>query len=233
MATHVNALAVMAKAPLAGQVKTRLLPELTAQDAADLSRSLLIDQLNHLRELHGVDFYLFFAPNEAGSLLAELAPPCFSLLPQREKGLGARMAAVFVKLSQTGHKNIVLIGGDLPPVPLRYFAEAYAFLEASEKCVVLGPSRDGGYYLVGCNQPTPQIFQNMTWSHSQVLAQTLDKLAGLQIDHHLLPPWFDIDTPDDLRYLESILDAALEKRIPSTLSVLRRLDLKQKTCLAN
>jgi uncharacterized protein len=233
MATHVNALAVMAKAPLAGQVKTRLLPSLTAQDAADLSRSLLIDQLNQLQELDGADFYLFFAPNEARSLMAELAPPCFSLLPQQDKDLGARMAAVFTKLLQMGHKNIVLIGGDLPPVPLRYFAEAYAFLESSQKRVVLGPSRDGGYYLVGCNQPTPQIFQNMTWSHSRVLAQTLDKLAGLQVDYHLLPHWFDIDTPDDLRYLESILDAALENRMPNTLPLLRRVELKQKPCPAN
>jgi uncharacterized protein len=233
MATHVNALAVMAKAPVAGHVKTRLTPALTAQDAADLSRALLIDQLNQLQEIDATDFYLFFAPKEARSLMAELAPPCFSLLPQQADDLGARMAAVFTKLLQTGHKNIVLIGGDLPPVPLRYFAEAYALLESSKKRVVLGPSRDGGYYLVGCNQPTPEIFQSMTWSHSQVLAQTLDKLAVLQIDYHLLPPWFDIDTPDDLRYLESILDAALEKSMPHTLPLLRRLDLKQKPCPAN
>jgi rSAM/selenodomain-associated transferase 1 len=227
MATHANALAVMAKAPLAGQVKTRLLPALTAQEAADLSRALLVDQLTQLQELDATDFYLVFAPNEARSLMTELAPPCFCLLPQQGDDLGARMEAVFAELSQRGNKNIVLIGGDLAPVPLRYFAEAYAFLESSKKRVVLGPSRDGGYYLVGCNQPTPQIFQSMSWSHSQVLAQTRDKLTRLQIDYRLLPPWFDIDTPDDLRYLESILDAVLEKRMPNTLPLLRRLDLKQ------
>jgi rSAM/selenodomain-associated transferase 1 len=186
MATHVNALAVMAKAPAAGQVKTRLLPALTAQDAAELSRSLLVDQLNQLQELEATDFYLVFAPGEARLSMQGLAPHCFCLLPQQGGDLGARMAAVFAKLFQIGHQNIVLIGGDLPPVPLRYFAEAYAFLESSKQRVVLGPSRDGGYYLVGCNQPTPQIFQSMTWSHSQVLAQTRDKLAGLQIDYHLL-----------------------------------------------
>jgi hypothetical protein len=101
--------------------------------------------------------------------MTELAPPCFCLLPQQGDDLGARMAAVFTKLCHMGHRNIVLIGGDLPPVPLRYFAEAYAFLATSARRVVLGPSRDGGYYLVGCNQPTPQIFQSMSWSHSQVL----------------------------------------------------------------
>jgi rSAM/selenodomain-associated transferase 1 len=228
MATHAKALAVMAKGPLAGQVKTRLLPALTAQEAAELSRSLLVDQLNQLQDLDATDFYLAFAPDEARLLMKELAPPCFCLLPQQGDDLGARMAAVFGKLSQMDHKNIVLIGGDLPPVPLRYFTEAYAFLEASNQRVVLGPSRDGGYYLVGCNHPAPQIFQGVSWSHNQVLAQTRDKLARLQIDYHLLPPWFDIDTPDDLRYLKSVLDAALEKRMPNTLPLLRRLGKNKK-----
>jgi uncharacterized protein len=92
---------------------------------------------------------------------------------------------------------------------------------------VLGPSRDGGYYLVGCNQPVPQIFQGMSWSHSAVLAQTRDKLASLKIDYHLLPSWFDIDTPDDLRHLRSVLDSPLEKALPNTLPLLRRLELKK------
>jgi len=229
MATHANAVAVMAKAPTAGQVKTRLLPALTAQAAADLSRALLVDQLNQLQELDGTDFYLVFTPSEARSLMTEMAPPCFCLLPQNGGDLGARMAAVFATLAQMGRKNIVLIGGDLPPVPLRYFAEAYAFLESSSRRVVLGPSRDGGYYLVGANQSIPEIFQGMGWSHSQVLAQTLDKLARLRIDYHLLPPWFDIDTPDDLRYLESVLDGVLEKRMPNTLPLLRRLKNHKKS----
>jgi hypothetical protein len=137
------------------------------------------------------------------------------------------MAAVFERLFQMGHKNIALIGGDLPPVPLGFFDQAYAFLMSLKKRVVLGRSRDGGYYLVGCNQPAPQIFQGMSWSHNQVLAQTRDKLARLQIDYHLLPLWFDIDTPDDLRYLKSVLDAVLEKRMSNTLPLLRRFDLKQ------
>ena len=217
----------MAKAPLAGQVKTRLLPALTAQEAAELSRSLLVDQLNHLQELDATDFYLAFAPDEARVLMTELAPPCFCVLPQQEGDLGVRMEAIFAKLFQMGHKNIVLVGGDLPPVPLRCIVEAYAFLESSNQRVVLGPSRDGGYYLVGCNRPTPEIFQGMSWSHSQVLAQTRDKLVRLKIDYHLLPAWFDIDIADDLRYLESVLDAVLEKRMPNTLPLLRRLDRKQ------
>jgi glycosyltransferase A (GT-A) superfamily protein (DUF2064 family) len=137
------------------------------------------------------------------------------------------MATVFEKLFQMGHKNIVLIGGDLPPVPLHFLAEAYRFLESSNKGVVLGPSRDGGYYLVGSNRPTPEMFQSMTWSHSKVLAQTLERLASLEIDFHLLPSWFDIDTPDDLRYLRSALESSLKKVMPNTGLLLQRLGLKK------
>jgi rSAM/selenodomain-associated transferase 1 len=227
MEIRANALAVMAKAPVAGQVKTRLLPLLSAEEAAELSRSLLVDQLKHLLEFDAADFYLAFAPDDARSLMENLAPPCFSLFPQQGAGLGARMAAVFNKLFDVGHKNIVLIGGDLPPVPLRYFAEAYNFLATSNRRVVLGASRDGGYYLVGCNQPTPQIFEGMSWSQSLVLAQTLERLAALRINFHLLPSWFDIDTPDDLRHLQSVLDSALEKAMANTAMLLQRLGLEK------
>ena len=227
MATRANALAMMAKAPVPGQVKTRLLPAFTAEEAASFSRTLLVDQLNHLQELDSTDFYLAFAPGEAQSLMEQITPSRFQLFPQRDGNLGARMAAVFERLFQRGHKNIVLIGGDLPPVPLGFLAEAYRFLESSNQCVVLGPSRDGGYYLVGSNRPTPEIFQRMTWSHSEVLAQTLERLNSLQIDFHLLPSWFDIDTPDDLRHLQSVLDASLKKAMPNTAPLLRHLGLKK------
>src|SRR5215510_10551366 len=132
MAIHANALAVMAKAPLPGQVKTRFQPSLTAEEAAALSRSLLVDQLNHLQELDTTDFYLAFAPDEAQFLMEELAPSTFHLFPQQGDNLGSRMAAVFERLFQMGHKSITLIGGDLPPVPLEFFNQAYAFLESWE-----------------------------------------------------------------------------------------------------
>jgi len=217
----------MAKAPVAWQVKTRLLSSFTAEEAAELSRSLLMDQLNHLKALDTADFYLAFAPDDVQLLMEKLAPPCFHLFPQQGDDLGARMAAVFERLFQMGHKNIVLIGGDLPPVPLGFFDQAYALLGAPNKRVVLGPSRDGGYYLVGSNRPTPEIFQGMRWSHSEVLTETRNKLASLKVDYHLLSPWFDIDTVDDLRHLESLSDNALNQAMPNTLLLLQRLGLKK------
>jgi rSAM/selenodomain-associated transferase 1 len=223
MAIRANALAVMAKAPVAGQVKTRLVPVLTEEEAAELCRALLLDQLNHLGKLETSDLYLAFAPEPYRRLMQQLAPPCFRLFPQEGEDLGARMQAVFATLFAAGHKHIVLVGGDLAPVPPRFIEEAYDFLAAAEHRVVLGPSRDGGYYLVGCNRPTPQMFHGMTWSHGQVLTQTRAKLASLKIDSHLLPTWFDIDTPDELDYLQARLGGAGADAAPNTFQWLRGL----------
>jgi uncharacterized protein len=139
------------------------------------------------------------------------------------------MASAFQTLFDLGHKRILVIGGDLAPVPLRFLTEAYAFLESFEKRVVLGPSHDGGYYLVGCNQAPPEIFSGMSWSHSKVLAQTLTRLAASRIAYYVLPAWFDIDTPDDLRHLCSMLDPTLEKAMPNTSPLLQRLKLERKS----
>ena len=214
----------MAKAPVAGQVKTRLVPQISPTEAADLSRALLVDQLQHLSGSPGVDLYLAFSPHEARTVMEQLAPAVFQLFPQEGDDLGARMGGVFERLFATGYKRIILIGGDLGPIPFDFLEQAYAFLESERGRVVLGPARDGGYYLVGANQSVPQMFEEMSWSHSRVLAQTRAKLAALEIEHHLLPVWFDVDTLEDLRYLESALEPVKEKAA-NTLKLLQRLKL--------
>lgn len=217
-----NALVLMAKAPIAGQVKTRLVPALGPEQAARLARALLADQLNHVRQIEDADLYLAFAPEGARVRMEALAPPLFRLFPQEGADLGARMQAAFEKLFHAGHRRVILIGGDLPPVPLVYFEQAYAYLDASDPRVALGPSRDGGYYLVGLNRLLPEMFEDMTWSHDGVLAQTLAKLGRLKITHHLLSSWFDVDTTEDLRALRNALDcASLADSMPETVKFLR------------
>lgn len=201
MPTRANALAVMAKAPIAGAVKTRLVPPLTEEQAAQFSRALLLDLLNHVKQLSSAELFLIYAPDDAEVLMRELAGDRFYLLPQRGDDLGARMQAVFHDLRMRGHRSIVLTGSDFPPFPLTYLAQAFNCLETSAPRVVLGASRDGGYYLIGMNCPAPRIFDDMTWSNSQVLARTLEKLALLNVEATQLPVWYDVDTPADLEYL--------------------------------
>lgn len=213
----------MAKAPEPGLVKTRLVPPLTFAQAAELSKALLVDQLEHVSNLHDADLYLAFAPKDAGAAMASLAPPGFQRFPQQGDDLGARMAHCLGELRRRGHRNLVLIGGDLPPVPMPFFAQAFAVLANARQRVLLGPSRDGGYYLVGMNRPTPEIFTGMTWSHAGVLAQSVERLKRLGIDYTLLPQWFDVDAPADLDALQAIRDPALLARMKRTRIWLERL----------
>ncbi len=222
MPIRVNALAVMAKAPVAGTVKTRLVPPLTPEQAAEFYRALLLDQFDHLINFAGADRYVFYAPADAEMILRDLGGADYAYLAQRGDDLGTRMQQVFVDLWRLGHRNIVLIGSDLPALPLAILDEAFTQLARAARRAVFGPSRDGGYYLVGMNEPTPEIFENMTWSHGAVLAQTLARLKALNVEAHQLPPWFDVDTRADLEALGR-LDPAARARIKLTLTFLRRL----------
>lgn len=224
MPTRANALAVMTKAPIPGSVKTRMVPPLTHEQAAELCRALLFDQLEHLSALADVDLFVAFTPAEAVTLIESLVPPGFQYFPQRGADLGARMNAVFYELRRRGHRNLVVMGSDLPALPLNILNDAFQALEAERQRIVLGPSRDGGYYLVGMNRPTPEIFNEMSWSHDRVFSQTIEKLASLGIDFTTLPGWFDLDTIEDIEFLRSYSDPAVRAAMKRTVSFLQRLN---------
>lgn len=226
MPIRANALVVMAKAPIPGSVKTRLVPVFSAPQAAALARALLIDQLEHLRAFRNADLYLAFTPLSARRLIRRLTPTRFEIFPQRGAGLGVRMQNIFATLFARGYQRIVLIGGDLPPVPLEYFTRALAYLDHPESRAALGPTHDGGYYLIGLNRNQPAVFDQMSWSHDQVLRQTLERIISLNIKGHLLPRWHDIDTTDDVRCLQSTLARLVKKKAPRTFSFLRQIKLQ-------
>ncbi|HEX9454413.1 MAG TPA: TIGR04282 family arsenosugar biosynthesis glycosyltransferase, partial [Candidatus Binatia bacterium] len=165
MLTRANALAIMAKAPVAGRVKTRLVPPLSYEQAAELYRALLLDQLANLKNVTAAERYIAYAPDDVEALMRDLGGANFQYLPQRGDDLGARMEYLFSDLQSRGHSRIILIGSDLPALPLQIVNDAFTRLSSPDTQVVLGPSEDGGYYLVGMNQPTPAVFENMTWSH--------------------------------------------------------------------
>jgi rSAM/selenodomain-associated transferase 1 len=228
MPTYADALAVMAKAPIPGTVKTRMVPPLTHEQAAELSQALLLDQLDHLTGLGDVELYVPFTPVDAKSFMKSIVPASFQCFHQRGDDLGERMHEVFAELWRRGHRNLVLIGSDLPVVPLVFLRDAFKVLEREDRQLVFGPSEDGGYYLVGMNQPTPEIFDGMSWSHDQVLAQTTEKLTGLGIDFGLLPGWLDLDTIEDLKRFRAEADPAIRGAMRRTVNYLRRLDLDRR-----
>lgn len=223
MPTSANALAVMAKAPIAGLVKTRLIPPLDEKQATELYRALLIDQLEHLTALSIADLYVAFTPGEASRMIENLAPERYRCFPQAGSDLGDRMQEVLLELRRRGHRNAILLGSDLPPVPLTVLHQAFNRLSEDGKRVVLGPSQDGGYYLVGMNQPIPEIFLGMSWSHQRVLAETIEKLRQLGIEFCLLPEWFDVDTAEDIARLRAIGDPLTRAAMKRTLAWLEQI----------
>jgi hypothetical protein len=224
MPTRANALAVMAKAPIPGAVKTRMAPPLTLEQAAQVARALLLDQLDHLSALREIDLYAAFTPPEAAPFFERLAPERCLCFPQEHGDLGERMKRALAELWGRGHRNAAIIGSDVAAVPPEFFHRAFGQLSSNQCRVVLGPSRDGGYYFVGMNRPTPEIFDDMTWSHDQVLVQTTARLTELGIGFALLPVWFDIDTAGDVEILRSC-SPSVHAAMNRSVKLLQRLDL--------
>jgi uncharacterized protein len=204
MPIHANAIAIMAKAPTAGSVKTRLVPPLTAEQAAELYRALLLDQLQQLAGVDNAERYLAYTPVNSEDSFRLLAGDHFRYLPQRGDDLGARMENLCADLFKLGHRNVIIMGSDLPGLPLEFVSQSFVQLSKTAGHMVLGPSRDGGYYLIGMNHPTPEVFANMTWSHDRVLADTIARIECLGVPYSLLPAWFDLDRAEDLEYLRDV-----------------------------
>jgi hypothetical protein len=196
--------AVVAKAPRAGDVKTRLCPPLTPGDAADLHAAFLADTADLVTGLAGVRGAFVFTPAEDEPYFARLAPAFVRVL-QQGPDLGARLQHAFAALFATGARVVVAVGADTPTLPAALITDAVSRLADDRADVVLGPTDDGGYYLVGLRRPAPALFDGIAWSTPAVLGETLQRAetAGLRVA--LLPPWFDVDTPVDLERLEATL----------------------------
>ena len=189
-------IAVMAKAPIRGQVKTRLAPRLGEEGALLLYRALLADKLAQLRQVPGVVPAVAFAPAEAALALREVAGPGVPLIAQRGADLGERLHNVSVDLFAAGAAGVLLVDADTPTLPAGLLAEGVAALAPG--AVVLGPAWDGGYYLIGLRQPCAALFSGVAWSTRRVLSQSvaLARASGLSV--RFLQSWGDVDEPGDL-----------------------------------
>lgn len=195
---------MMAKAPQAGDVKTRLCPPLTLEAAAALYRSFLLDTVAKITSLQRIQPVMSYAP-PSGEAFFTAAAPDWLRLPQSGADLGARMHHCFTQLFAQGYEHVLLTGSDLPTLPIYIFQQAIGLASSPQIDVILGPSEDGGYYLIGLRTPCRALFESMTWSTSDVLAQTVRRATHLGLRIAYLPTWYDIDTPADLRRLQAAL----------------------------
>ncbi len=188
------ALAIMTKAPRAGGVKTRLKPPLTAEEAAALNICFLRDTAGAILRAgacaRGIGCY---TPFDAAASYHEIFPSDFQLLPQRGSDLGERLIFAVEDLLAVGFSAVCLIGSDSPTVPASAFAEAVKILSLPNDRVVIGPSDDGGYYLIGLKKIQRRMFEEINWSTGSVFEQTVRKARELGLPVHLLPPGYDVD----------------------------------------
>jgi len=190
------ALAVMTKAPKAGRVKTRLTPPLSPEEAAALNTCFLRDTATSLAAVaaagkaRGIGVY---TPLGAETAYQGILPDEFELLPQRGDGFDERLLCATEDLLKVGFDSLCLIDSDSPTVPPGAFAEAVEILGEPGDRVVLGPSDDGGYYLIGLKSVHREVFERIDWSTEQVLEQTKARAREAGLEVHLLPVWYDID----------------------------------------
>jgi rSAM/selenodomain-associated transferase 1 len=210
------AVAVMTKAPRPGRVKTRLARTLGTGATAALYAAFIGDLDERLAALGVPALWFYWPPGPTSGI--ELAHAA-GVFPQRGADLGDRMEAAFAQAFALGYGPVVMVGADVPHVPLEWIAQAIDGL-ASGTEVVVGPAADGGYYLVGLSRPVSEPFRGVPWGTSSVYATTLERIAtaGLRMD--TLPAWFDIDERHDLDRLRTCLAEDRLLELPRTTAAL-------------
>ena len=226
----VPAIIVMAKAPRAGEAKTRLAPPLTREEAARLAASLFADTVSVALGAGAAVIVAYTPADGRASLeealrltLTEEASGGVLWLEQRGEGLGERLDGVAGRAYAEGFGPLLFVGADSPTLPPSCLAAALVMFARGRADVVLGPTEDGGYYAVGMREPAAGLFDSVEWSTPLAYEQTARNAERLGLRVLELPPWYDVDTPADLARLRAELstDEGARRRAPSTSEWLR------------
>ncbi len=205
------ALAVMAKAPRPGKVKTRLSPPLTPDQAAQLNICFIRDtaeNIHHVTERSNSTGIVVYTPVGDETAFDNLLPPGFLLLGQRGDGFGERLIHACEDLFACDFSAVCLIDSDSPTMPQVALLQAVEWLSRPGDRVVLGGSDDGGYYLIGVKHIHRRLFEQIDWSTERVFAQTLERAREIGLDAERLPSWYDVDDAATLERLRTELGEA-------------------------
>src|SRR6478752_7661789 len=196
------ALAIMTKAPRPGTVKTRLQPPLSPEEAAQLNVCFLRDIAAAIVSAGGESKGVgVFTPVGSEDDYMNVLPSDFALIPQRGDSFGERLMNAATDLLHVGFESCCLINSDSPTVTADAFREAVAQLQGADDRIVLGPSDDGGYYLIGMRKLNRHLFEEVDWSTERVFAQTNERAREVGLKVHVLPKFYDVDDGATLRRL--------------------------------
>jgi hypothetical protein len=198
-------LCVFARAPELGRVKTRLCPPLTADEALALHRALVEDTLAHVETVQRPSLSRLLLLSRPLIHPNDLEiPKAWTVGIQSPGDLGEKLASLFYTSFRRGVSRVVVLGSDSPTVPLEVIHDAFRALDRVD--VAIGPSSDGGYYLLGARQFLPELFRGIHWGSSEVLHQTRKAIDVLGVSYELLVPWYDVDRARDLERLREEID---------------------------
>ena len=192
---HSERLVVFVRAPRPGAVKTRLAETLGATAACDAYRVLVETLLNELSEVANLE--LRFTPDDASAEIKPWLRKSWQMRPQGQGSLGRRLQTAFAETLSRGAQRVAIIGSDCPSVTSRDIEAAWSALETND--VVIGPARDGGYWLIGLCQPQPTLFDGIAWSTETVLRETLQRAEAVGLRVKFLRELSDVDTEADWR----------------------------------
>ncbi|MFC3414626.1 TIGR04282 family arsenosugar biosynthesis glycosyltransferase [Algoriphagus hitonicola] len=199
-----SAIIIFQKNAELGKVKTRLAKDVGDEIALQIYHQLCAFTHEVCRQV-SVDKYLYFS-----RFISEIhfSDSSYFFRVQRGGDLGERMSNAFEDLFKNDYEKILIIGTDCPEISSHLLEEAFSLLDKSE--VVIGPAEDGGYYLLGMRRFFPQLFQNISWSTSEVVKQTKNRLESGKISYQLLPVHTDIDTLEDWKKMKDLIDLTYE-----------------------
>jgi len=180
---------VFAKAPVAGRVKTRLIPYLSAEEAAALHEQMVRHVFRNLDQLPAVDVELHTDTRTDAWPEVKVTRKL-----QVEGDLGIKMHSALVAALAAGRRQAMVLGGDSPDLPVEYLT---GLLDATAD-VSLGPTRDGGFYAITCRRTHPEMFQGVEWSSPATLSATVGALLRCGLSVQVGAPWYDVDTREDL-----------------------------------
>ena len=212
----------MAKRPSPGRTKTRLSPPLSHGAAGGLYECFLLDTLDLVRQVPDVHKVIAFMPKSASNYFSKLAAD-FELIPQTGSNLGSRLDNALYYYLFNGFTQVVIMNSDGPTLPVEYLIEAQKALEKVD--VVLGPSQDGGYYLIGLRRPAPSLLRDVRMSTPRVTSDTLKIANSLGLQVHLLPAWYDVDYVETLNQLLLDLEQSPQLIAPHTRRYLKQINM--------
>ena len=188
------------KYPQKGKVKLRLSADLSEEIVQELYRCFVHDTLTTVDTIDA-QLFICFSPSNAREKFQKWLGRNTQFLPQKGPDLGERMKNCFISVFTKGFRQAILIGSDSPDLPANFLQDAFEELQTHE--IILGPSSDGGYYLIGFRDTSfePSIFDDIEWGTVSVLSETLKKIQDTTHPFGLLPVWSDVDTISDLKTL--------------------------------